>query len=202
MIPNLQLRNLLNLQNNSSNPNPNLITSELLKDNLTEIQEKNILNFIFTLAFFMGSIVSVLSYFNYQNRAELVNINNEIENIIGVGMSKFQTKEQYENKISNLSTIKNIESNKKDFSAFYSDLTQVFNLLQNQTLVSLKYEFENKNKARFTLTVNSPRENLFNEIKSFTDQKTAIKNLTLINKLKLENLPDFQYEIKGEYERR
>lgn len=202
MIPNLQLRNLLNLQNNQVNPNPNLINQELLQDNLTQDQEKNILNFILAISIFLGGIVSVLTYYNFQNRKELEIINSDITNMVGIANSKFQSKTDYENKIANLTKIKNIESNKKDFIRFYSDINQVFLLLQNQTLVTFKYEFKEKNKAIFTLVVNSTRENLFNEIKSFTDQKTNIKNLTLVNKLKLEGLPDFQYEIKGEYEGR
>jgi len=202
MIPNLQLRNLLNLQNNQGNPNPNLINPDLLKDNFTDDQEKNILNFILAISIFLGALVSTLTYFNYQTKSELNTLNEKVENLIGVGKSKIQTKTEYETKISNLTKIKNIENSKKDFPGFYSDINQVFRLLENQTLISFKYAFKEKRKAEFTLIVNSPRENLFNEIKTFTDQKTKLQNLTLVNKLKLENLPDFQYEIKGEYERR
>ena len=50
------------------------------------------------------------------------------------------------------------------------------------------------------MIVNSPRIDLFNELKTVVDSKTSIKGLTLLNKLKLQNSNDFQYEIKGTYE--
>ena len=110
MIPNLQLRNLLNLQNNQGNPNPNLINPDLLKDNFTDDQEKNILNFILAISIFLGALVSTLTYFNYQTKSELNTLNEKVENLIGVGKSKIQTKTEYETKISNLTKIKNIEN--------------------------------------------------------------------------------------------
>ena len=199
MIPNLQLRNLLNLQNNSANKT-NLIPEDLLKDNFTEDQDKNIENFIIAIALCLGIITITFSYLNFVNKEELKNLNNQIEEQVNLVKSKSEDASTYQNRITSLNKIKSIESSSSKYSDFFSQITLIFEMLKNQTLVSFSYSQPIKNNFNFALIVNSPRVDLFNELKTVVDSKTSIKGLTLLNKLKLQNSNDFQYEIKGTYE--
>ena len=199
MIPNLQLKNLLNLQNNSANKS-NLIPEDLLKDNFTEDQDKNIENFIIAIALCLGIITVTFSYLNFINKEELKNLNTRIEEQVNLVKSKSEDATTYQNRITSLNKIKSIESSSSKYADFFSQITLIFEMLKNQTLVSFSYSQPIKNNFNFTLIVNSPRIDLFNELKTVVDSKTSIKGLTLLNKLKLQNSNDFQYEIKGTYE--
>ena len=129
MIPNLQLRNLLNLQNNSANKT-NLIPEDLLKDNFTEDQDKNIENFIIAIALCLGIITITFSYLNFVNKEELKNLNNQIEEQVNLVKSKSEDASTYQNRITSLNKIKSIESSSSKYADFFSQITLIFEMLK------------------------------------------------------------------------
>ena len=198
MIPNLQLKNLLNLQNNSKNIT-NLIPQDLLTDNYTQDQNKNLMNFILVVSLALGSITLAISYLSYSKKNQLVEINKELNSIFEVTQAKVSTKETYEERINTLNKINEVTSQKRSFSNFFNNIYEILNFSKNESLVSLTYEYLDKNRVSFVLIVNSQKGSLFEEIRSLTQIKTEISELTLLNKVKLEDGTGYQYEIKGIY---
>ena len=198
MIPNLQLKNLINLQSNSKNIT-NLIPKDLLTDNYTQDQNKNLMNFILVVSLALGSITLAISYLSYSKKNQLVEINKELNSIFEVTQAKVSTKETYEERINTLNKINEVTSQKRSFSNFFNNIYEILNFSKNESLVSLTYEYLDKNRVSFVLIVNSQKGSLFEEIRSLTQIKTEISELTLLNKVKLEDGTGYQYEIKGIY---
>lgn len=201
MIPNLQLKNLLNLQNNSYKQ-PNLITEDLIKDNFTDNQKTNIENFILTISICVGAILIVFSYLNMKNREKLKSINDGVT----ISLSSISTlagdNYSYQNKINALNKIKSLSQNSTKYSGFFNEVTKLFELLKNQTLILFEYSKPSKESFAFKLVVNSTREDLFNESKKIIDSNTKIKNFTMNGKVKVENSKEYQYTFTGEYDGR
>jgi hypothetical protein len=198
MIPNLQLKNLLNLQSSSKNIT-NLIPQDLLTDNFTQDQNKNLMNFILVVSLALGSITLAISYLSYLKKNQLVEINKELNSIFEVTQAKVGTKETYQERINTLNKINEVTSQKRSFSNFFNNIYEILNFSKNESLVSLTYEYLDKNRVSFVLIVNSQKGSLFEEIRSLTQIKTEISELTLLNKVKLEDGTGYQYEIKGIY---
>lgn len=198
MIPNLQLKNLLNLQSNTKNIT-NLIPQDLLTDNFTQDQNKNLMNFILAVSLALGSITLSISYLNYMKKNQLVEINKELNSIFEVTQARVSTKDIYQERINTLNKINEVTSQKRSFSNFFNNVFEILNFSINERLVSLTYEYLDKDRVSFVLIVNSQKEILFEEIRSLTQIKTEISDLTLLNKIKLENGNGYQYEIKGTY---
>jgi hypothetical protein len=198
MIPNLQLKNLLNLQNKSKTIT-NLIPQDLLNDNYTPDQNKNLMNFILAISLALGSITLAISYLNYQKKNQLAEINKELNSIFEVTEARISTKETYQERINTLYKIKEVSGQKRNFSNFFNDIYEILNFSKNENLVSLKYEYLDKTRVSFVLIVNSQKSTLFDEIRSLTQMKTELSEVTLLNKIKLEGGAGYQYEIKGLY---
>jgi hypothetical protein len=198
MIPNLQLKNLLNLQNNSKNIT-NLIPQDLLDDNYTQDQNKNLMNFILAISLALGSITLAISYLNYQKKNQLVEINKDLSSIFEVNEARISTKETYQERINTLNKINEVAGQRRNFSNFFNNIYEILNFSKNESLVSLKYEYLDKTRVSFVLVVNSQKSSLFDEIRSLTQIKTEISEVTLLNKVKLEDGTGYQYEIQGLY---
>lgn len=198
MIPNLQLKNLLNLQSNSKNIT-NLIPQDLLTDNYTQDQNKNLMNFILVVSLALGSITLAISYLSYMKKNQLVEINKELNSIFEVTQAKVSTKETYQERINTLNKINEVTNQKRSFSNFFNNIYEILNFSKDERLVSLTYEYLDKNRVSFVLIVNSQKGSLFEEIRSLTQIKTEISEITLLNKVKLEDGTGYQYEIKGIY---
>jgi len=198
MIPNLQLKNLLNLQNNSKTIT-NLIPQDLLNDNYTPDQNKNLMNFILAISLALGSITLAISYLNYQKKNQLAEINKELNSIFEVTEARISTKETYQERINTLNKITEVSGQKRNFSNFFNDIYEILNFSKNENLISLKYEYLDKTRVSFVLIVNSQKSTLFDEIRSLTQMKTELSEVTLLNKIKLEGEAGYQYEIKGLY---
>lgn len=198
MIPNLQLKNLLNLQNNSKTIT-NLIPQDLLNDNYTPDQNKNLMNFILAISVALGSITLAMSYLNYQKKNQLAEINKDLNSILEVTEARISTKETYQERINTLNKINEVSGQKRNFSNFFNDIYEILNFSKDENLVSLRYEYLDKTRISFVLVVNSQKSTLFDEIRSLTQMKTELSEITLLNKIKLEDGSGYQYEIKGLY---
>jgi hypothetical protein len=157
------------------------------------------MNFILAISVALGSITLAMSYLNYQKKNQLAEINKDLNSTLEVTEARISTKETYQERINTLNKITEVSGQKRNFSNFFNDIYEILNFSKDENLVSLRYEYLDKTRISFVLVVNSQKSTLFDEIRSLTQMKTELSEITLLNKIKLEDGSGYQYEIKGLY---
>jgi hypothetical protein len=197
-MPNLLLQNLQNLLNNQ-NKKINLLSKEYENFQVTEEQNKSFENIFLTTSIVLTTILSLLTYFNYQTnldisvRYEIFKNNLELSENIGISKSELQAR------ISSLEKYRNASQDKIKQADFFSFLNQITNFLNQDEIVDLTYKQTGK-KIEYALSVNSSRINLIQDLNTYFQENLKPFSIEKTAEIALPNSNNKQYQFKGIYE--
>jgi hypothetical protein len=197
-MPNLLLQNLQNLLNNQ-NKKINLLSKEYENFQVTEEQNKSFENIFLTTSIVLTTILSLLTYFNYQTnldisvRYEIFKNNLELSENIGISKSELQTR------VSSLEKYRNASQDKIKQADFFSFLNQITNFLNQDEIVDLTYKQTGK-KIEYALSVNSSRINLIQDLNTYFQENLKPFSIEKTAEIALPNSNNKQYQFKGIYE--
>jgi hypothetical protein len=197
-MPNLLLQNLQNLLNNQ-NKKINLLSKEYENFQVTEEQNKSFENIFLITSIVLTTILSLLTYFNYQTnldisvRYEIFKNNLELSENIGISKSELQAR------ISSLEKYRNASQDKIKQADFFSFLNQITNFLNQDEIVDLTYKQTGK-KIEYALSVNSSRINLIQDLNTYFQENLKPFSIEKTAEIALPNSNKKQYQFKGIYE--